>query len=126
MSTRDTFFPHSSTVIMPERELPPATPGLQDAAESVGNAVGAAVHRVRNLPQRLQEMKARFVVIRGRAREEAGEKAREMKDKAGETATYARARANRVARENPLGVVAAVAGFGFLVGVALRIWRDHD
>ena len=126
MSTRDPAYSHSSNLIVPERELPPARPGLQDAAESVGSTVGAAVSRVRKLPERLQEAKARFIVIRGRAREQAGEKAREIKDKAGETAAYARARANRVAREYPLGVVVAAAGCGFLAGLALRVWRNHD
>lgn len=110
---------------------------VQDTAEKIGTAVGTAVSVVRGLPDRLQEMKRRFTVIRGRAqggaldkatdlKDKAGETFNDLKDKAGERLIDARLRARRVAREYPLAVIAGAAGVGVIVGVLLRIWRDHD
>lgn len=126
MSSSDRVYP--GNFIPPERELPAATGAspVRNVAEGVGNAVGSAVSGVRHLPERLQQVKNRLVVIQGRAREDAREKAREVKDKAGEAVAEARARVNRLSREYPLALVAAAAACGFLIGMALRIGRDHD
>ena len=135
MSIGEPVFPGRETILDPEHELPAATPELHrlpenstvhNAAESVGSAVGSAVSAVRNLPDRLQEMKQRFTVIRGRTQGQARETAREVKDKAQERVAEARVRINRMAREYPFGVVLAAAGAAFVVGMILRIWRDHD
>ena len=97
---------------------------ITSTAESIGNAVGTAVERVKQLPQRLQDMKKRFTVIRGRAQDQALDKASELKNSAAATARQARNRAERMAHENPLAFIAGAALLGAVLGVALRIWRD--
>lgn len=121
--------PVESTVVVPRgtRES-----RVDTAAQAVGSAVGQAVQTVRDLPdrlrlqQRVKEMKQRFTLIRGRAQEDARDKAQELKDKAGETWADTRTRAARLAHQYPFGVLAAAAGLGVVLGVALRIWRDRD
>jgi ElaB/YqjD/DUF883 family membrane-anchored ribosome-binding protein len=102
---------------------------LNSAAERVGNMVGNAVEKVKELPDRLQDMKKRFTVIRGRSPEElsskAGEMAEDMKEKAQRTVSDARSRADRMARENPMRFIAGAAIFGLVLGIVLRLWRDH-
>lgn len=133
----------------PERELPehatpsrlghiPVTPNprLHSAAESVGTALGTAVTRARHLPDRLQDAKARFTVIRGRKQRDLKESADEAVDRirdasvevkaqARETVAQARTRAEHLAHEYPLDFIAGAAAFGVLLGIGLRIWRDH-
>jgi len=125
-----------SPPIPPERELPlhsvnvprpdaaAENPRLRDTAESVGTAVGKAVHKVRDLPRRVSEMRERLVVIRGRTREDATSTAAELKENARQKMYEARNRAQYYAREYPLEFLAAVAGVGFVFGFALRIWRS--
>lgn len=111
-------------------ELPSARPGpatnhrLNETAEAIGNAVGSAVETVRHLPERLQDMKERFTVIRGRAQEDAATRAAELKETAQQKAQQARTRAAHLAREYPLQVIAGVAGGAFILGFVLRIWRS--
>ncbi len=106
-----------------------ATSNVQVAAERVGDAVGAAVEKVKELPDRLQDMKERFTVIRGRAQEDitnrASELADDLKEQAQVTVDRARLRAQRLKRENPLAVIAGAAVLGLVLGIVLRIWRDH-
>ncbi len=121
----------------PVREIPVArvpvdesaeratSPRLNGTAEAIGSAVGSAVESVRHLPDRLQEMKERFTVIRGRAQDEAANRASDLKETAQEKARVARHRAAYYSREYPLHVIAACAGVGFLVGVVMRIWRSR-
>ena len=112
------------------------SPRLNQTAESMGSALGAAVSRLRQVPNRLQDAKRRFTVIRGRkqqdaraAADEAIERIREagveVKDKARLTVRDARFRANQYAHHYPLQAIAAAAAFGLLMGVGLRLWRDH-
>ncbi len=115
----------------PNRELPAEAaatrnPRLNETAEAIGGAVGSAVDTVRHLPERLQEMKERFTVIRGRVQEDAATTATEWKETAREKAAQARNRAAQLAHDYPLHVIAAVAGLGFILGVALRIWRSRN
>jgi ElaB/YqjD/DUF883 family membrane-anchored ribosome-binding protein len=131
---------------LPERATPshlgriPGThkvnPRLSSAAEGVGNALGSAVSRVRHLPGTLQEAKARFTVIRGGkqqdVRQAAGkavhrirEATLDVKDQARERFAQARTRTKRLAHDYPLHVIAGAAIFGMLIGIGLRIWRDH-
>ncbi len=109
------------------REFPQRTysPRLNGTAEAIGSAVGSAVVSVRHLPDRLQEMKERFTVIRGRAREEAASRAADLRVTAREKAREARTRAAHYSREYPLHVIAAAAGLGFIVGIVMRIWRSR-
>jgi ElaB/YqjD/DUF883 family membrane-anchored ribosome-binding protein len=98
---------------------------LNHAAERVGVIVSSAVEKVKELPDRLQDMKERFTVIRGRAQEDlaarAGDVAEDVRERAQRTVT----RAERLAREYPLGFIAGAAVFGLVLGIALRVWRDH-
>jgi len=108
---------------------PEERPALAQAAQSIGGAVGKAVGTVQNLPQRLQEMKERFTVIRGRAQQDTAAKASRMaedlKDQARQRLLLARSRAQRLAHQYPSQTIVAMAGAGLLLGVVLRIWRDH-
>ena len=157
----DPLHPSASIITDPERELPErATPSrlgeipgdsvnprLNSAAESVGSALGSAVVQARRLPERLQEAKQRFTVIRGRKGEQAksalddamakaretgeqlADKARtageELKGAAQEKLTRATTRVDRMAHDHPLHVIGSAAAFGMMLGIVLRLWRDH-
>ncbi len=102
---------------------------LSSAAERVGNMVGSALERVKELPDRLQGMKRRFTVISGRKQAELSDRASElagdMKAKARRTVANARTRAERIAHEEPMKFIAGAAAVGMVVGIGLRLWRDH-
>ena len=168
----DPLHPSASIITDPERELPErATPSrlgeipgdsvnprLNSAAESVGSALGSAVVQVRRLPERLQDAKQRFTVIRGRKGEQARSamndavaKAREtgeelaakaratgeeladkartagegLRDTAQEKFAQARKQTERMAHDYPLHTIGSAAAFGLLMGIVLRLWRDH-
>lgn len=146
--------PLQPSSVGPERELPehatpsrlghfpvaPQNPRLNSAAETVGSALGTAVTRVKHLPDRLQDAKSRFIVISGRkgrdvkqevteAADEAINRIRDVSSEVGDQAReglrQARTRAERLVHEFPLEFIASAAGFGVLLGIVLRIWRDH-
>jgi ElaB/YqjD/DUF883 family membrane-anchored ribosome-binding protein len=105
-------------------------------AERVGEVMGSALDSVRTIPDRLQDMRERFTVIRGRAQEDlaarASEVAEDVKERAsdarlraGQLARDLRTRAELYARQDPLGFIARAAVAGIALGIALRIWRDH-
>lgn len=146
MPMADPVYPNHS----PERELPehatpsaighipvaPASPRLNSAAESVGSTLGTAVSSVRGIPDKLQDAKARFTVIRGRktqdvrhAAEETVNRIRdagaEIKEQARERLQQAGCRADHLAHEYPLHVIAGAAALAMLLGIGLRVWRDH-
>jgi ElaB/YqjD/DUF883 family membrane-anchored ribosome-binding protein len=114
--------------LVPRRELPEHS-RLNSAAETIGTAVGSAVEKVRQVPDRLQEMKKRFTVIRGRTQQDATAKAKEVTESVTETARArvyeARTRAQHYAHAYPLQTIGAMAGLGVVLGIALRLWRDH-
>jgi ElaB/YqjD/DUF883 family membrane-anchored ribosome-binding protein len=170
----DPMHPTQPLITDPERELPEnatpsslghiptepehSNPRLNSAAESIGSALGTAVTGVRHLPNRVEDAKRRFTLIRGRkgqdvkekmnnAVERAKESSEELLDKArvsgGELLDKARVtgedlkqqaqvrleqaqnRAQFYGREYPLQVIGTAAAFGMLMGIVLRIWRDH-
>lgn len=105
-------------------------------AERVGEVMGNALESVKNIPDRLQDMKERFTVIRGRTQEDLAAKASEVAEDVKERASDARYRAQQMARdlrartelyarEDPLGFIGRAAAVGVVLGIALRIWRDH-
>ena len=63
--------------------------------------------------------------IATRVRERAEETGDEIKGRARESVDLARNRTKRLARENPVELIAAAFGAAFLLGVALRIWRSN-
>src|SRR3954463_5071722 len=132
MRSRDPLHPLEPR-LDPERELPEhATPSslgrfpvgpervnprLNNAAENMGVALGTAVLRLRAVPNRLQDAKRRFTVIRGRKQQDAREVAdeaierirdasAEMKTKARLTFRDARFRGNEYAHRYPLEAIA--------------------
>ena len=106
---------------------------LNDAAASIGNAVGLAVSRIRDLQHELERA---FNVARERASTAAAEKTEELRaaaeaktaqirNAAGEQIERARARAEYVSREYPFQIIAGVAATAFVAGIALRVWRSN-
>ncbi len=118
-----------------EREYPDArplgeipgepAPKLRETAETVGSAVGRAVNRARELPHRLAEMKERFTVIRGRAREEAATKAEEAGETARQKLQHAQTRIQHYAHDYPIQFILGVGAGCFALGVIMRIWRSN-
>lgn len=121
-SNLETGFPHLGG---PERAASRSNLALNTAAENLGNAVGTAVDRVKRLPDRVQEMKQRFTVIRGRTQQNLASSAGDLKDQAQRRVAQVRTRARLLARREPLQVIMAAAVLGCVLGVVLRIWRDH-
>ena len=133
-----------ATVGHPERQLPQSA--LVAAAERAGRAAGVTVSSVRDLPNRLGAAKSRLALVKDRGAgsvartanewaERAGAKANELKDNAARVAReqlraaqhrleVARARAQHIANQYPLQVIAGAAGVAFLLGLSLRIWRE--
>lgn len=107
----------------PERQLPREsvtdTP-LAQSAEQLGGTLGRAVNLVRDLPKRIVRMKQS-------GGQDLSATAEQWKENAQRRVHDAQQRARRIVRENPLAVIAAVAGVAFLLGAAIRIWRsDRD
>ena len=61
----------------------------------------------------------------GAGRGELSAIAEQWKQNAQRRVHDAQQRARRIVRENPLAVIAVVAGVAFLLGAALRIWRSE-
>lgn len=105
----------------PLGEIPGSpSPRLRETAETVGSAFGRAVNRARELPHRLAEMKQRFTVIRGRAREEAAIAAENV----GETAQQKFQRVRTSAHDYPIQFILGTGAVCFALGAVLRIWRS--
>lgn len=119
-------------VVPPEQpELPSpaqerAKARINEMAETIGYAVGTAVETVRELPRRLQYLKQRFIVIRGRSREDAAAAAAEWRQTAEQKMAETRTRAHQLSQQYPLQVILGFAMAGFVLGFALRIWRSHN
>ena len=127
----------------PEREPPigetrALNPQWTQTAAQVGGALGQAINSVRKAPRRAQqaaeqirsEIRDGLEVIRERAqperlREEAERTVDELQSRARERANLVRNRAERLARDNPLGIVMAAFAAAFVFGMALRIWRSN-
>ena len=134
--------PSPGPAARPDRQLPedPTGARLTETAETIGTAVGKAVNTVRDLPNRLEEMKddmkQRLQVVRRQGGPSAGDKikdkadelkdkAEEWKERAGDKLGEARQRASRMASESPLTAILAAGLAAFAVGVILRLWRSN-
>lgn len=100
------------------------TAKLRETAETVGSAVGRAVSKARDLPRRLAEMKQRFTVVRGRAREEAATTAEEVRENARQKFQQAQTRVQHYAHEYPVHFILGVGAAAFVFGLFLRLWRS--
>lgn len=116
-------------------------------AEQIGDTLGNAVARVRELTGRIENIRGRFRRIRGNAQEDIADTAGQLRATAEQRLSQlrdnasrrvaglrhaaarrvadARYRVDRVANERPLQFIAAAAGAAFLLGVTLRIWRSN-
>ena len=147
LRSRDPLHPSQPLMTDPGHELPEhATPSrlghipverehfaLHNAAESVGSALGRAFVSIRDLPGRAKQ---RFTVIRGRKHQEVRAAADEaiarirdasldLKQEARSKFDQARRSGIAYAHQNPLQIVAGAAVFGMVMGIGLRLWRDH-
>jgi hypothetical protein len=136
------------TRVLPDRELPEqATPGQvgewpirstapvrNEPADRAGYALGAAAGRARQLGVRLQDqvhdriddLRSRFKVIRGRASEEVQETAGEVKHDARQNLNQLRSRAQYLAHEYPIQFVLGAAASAFAIGFLLGWWRQSE
>jgi len=132
----------------PDRELPEqATPGKlgewpirstvpvgKQPADRAGHALGAAAGRARQLGVRLQDqvhdriddLRSRFKVIRGRASKEVPERAGEVKHDARKNLNQLRSRAQYLAHEYPIQFVLGTAASAFAIGFLLGWWRQSE
>lgn len=110
----------------PLGEIPgESAPKLRETAETVGSAVGRAVNKARDLPRRLTEMKQRFTLIRGRAREDAATTAEEVRETARHKFQQARTRVQHYAHEYPIQFILGIGAAAFVLGSFLRVWRSN-
>ncbi len=120
---------------LPAGELPAGAPRaelpaerqqtLNQAAEKVGNAIGTAVERARELPRKVVEIRERLNVTRTRTREDVATAASDIKENAHQRVLQLRTRTRLWVQENPLQTIALGAAGAFVLGFVLRIWRSH-
>lgn len=132
----------------PDRELPEqATPGRigewptrttapagHPPADRAGYALGTAAGRARQLGSRLQDqvhdriddLRSRFQVIRGRASENVQETAGELKRDARQNLNQLQSRAQYLAHEYPIQFVLGAAASAFVIGFVLGWWRQSE
>ncbi len=134
--------------VYPERELPERAtpgelgewpvrttrPGAHPPADRAGFALGAAVGRSRQMRLHLQDqvhdriddLRSRFQVIRGRASENVEETAGDLRRDARHNLREARSRAQFLAHEYPIHFVLGAAGSAFAIGFLLGWWRQSE
>ncbi|HLH10187.1 MAG TPA: hypothetical protein VKW78_23330 [Terriglobales bacterium] len=128
----------------PDRELPehgtpselgewPVTttrPRTPQAADRLGQALGSAASQVRQIPinlkYRIEDLRERFKVIRGRASNDVREAAGDLQQGAARNLRQARSRAQRLAHDYPIEFVLGSAAAAFLVGFILGWWRQSN
>jgi hypothetical protein len=110
----------------PSAGLELGNPALNRAAERAGHAVGVVVERAREFPARVAEARERLTVIRNRRKEDASRTAAAWKQTAQQKLYEGRSRAQQLAYEQPLYVIAGAAGIAFVLGFAMRIWRSRN
>jgi ElaB/YqjD/DUF883 family membrane-anchored ribosome-binding protein len=113
--------------------LLPEPDGLSRAGERLGRALGTAVRTARELPE---TVKSRLALVKERSTQSAGSAAGQITERlqdvtgqarksAQDQLERARARAQYLAREYPLQIIAAAAAGGLLLGIGLRTWRGN-
>lgn len=99
---------------------------LGEAADQISETVVRARELARELPQRMEGVRQRFEVIRGRAADESSRQLRHARDYAGRALRDAGQRADRLRRERPLQVLGGAAIAAFALGALLRIRRSRN
>lgn len=102
---------------------------VSDAVEQAREQAGEFVDKARQKGEELVD-KARVKggELADQAREkgqELREKGKELKEQAEVRFQEARSRAEQMARSNPLRFIGAAAVVGVVLGIFLRLWRDH-
>jgi len=120
------------------RQMPPALPPA-DGQPSTSSKMDEIKSRVSDVADRAQQtasqIKDRVSDAAGQAQKTAAETYEKAKDGAARTyeqasrrtaeiARTARARSRQLMHDYPFHVIAGAATFGFVLGVALRIWRS--
>jgi ElaB/YqjD/DUF883 family membrane-anchored ribosome-binding protein len=95
---------------------------LNAAAERLGRVIGIVVERTREATSKARELRQRLTRSRRTGLETATS---DWKDSARRSAYQARNRADQIAHQYPIQVIAGAAGAAFIVGFALRIWRAN-
>lgn len=134
--------------VSPDRELPErATPGAigewptrttapggHQPADRAGYVLGTAAGRARQLGTRLQyqvqdridDLRSRFQLIRGRASQNVEETAADVEREARQNLSQLRSRAQYFAHEYPIHFVLGAAASAFLIGFVLGWWRESE
>jgi len=96
---------------------------LREVAAKIGGILGRAAAQV----QRTPEVRGRVLLNRaGEIRDRLAQRAREMQQAARLRIQELRVQGERLVRERPLHVLAAIGGAGFVLGVVLRIVRSRN
>ena len=103
--------------------------GEGSAKEKVNEAVEQAREKGEEFVDRARQ-KGEELVDQARVKgqelaEQARSKGQELKEQAQVRFEQARARAEHIARHDPLRVIGAAAVLGVVFGIFLRLWRDH-
>jgi hypothetical protein len=93
-------------------------------AEKVGRAVATVVENARGLPGQMRRAKTNLSIVSRRTAGEIAATVADHRRAAEQRTTVVRNRAQQLAVEKPLHLIAGAAGAAFLVGFALRIWRS--
>ncbi len=134
--------------VYPERELPEratpgelgkwpirtSSPGAHPPADRAGYALGAAVGRSRQMRfhlqdevhDRIDDLRSRFHIIRGRASENVHETAADLKRDARHNLRQMRSRGQHLAHEYPIHFVLGAAASAFAIGFLLGWWRQSE
>jgi ElaB/YqjD/DUF883 family membrane-anchored ribosome-binding protein len=133
--------------VHPDRELPErSTPGelgqwpfrstapAGNPADRAGYALGAAVGRSRQMRihlqdqvhDRIDDLRSRFQVIRGRTTQNAQETASHLQRDARRNLREMRSRAEHLAHDYPIHFVLGAAGTAFAIGFLLGWWRQSE
>ena len=116
-STKDRF-----TVIRGGAGEGGAKAKVEEAVEQVREKGEELVDRAR---QKGEELLDQARATSRQLADQARTKGQEFKEQAQVRLEQARARAEHIARHDPLRVIGAAAVMGVVLGIFLRLWRDH-
>lgn len=95
------------------------------AAATVSDLKNTASDKLDVLLERASGLSERAGERLGELKSTAGERVSDFADTARDRLHYARRRANHLTNEYPVQTILGFAGFAFVIGFALRIWRSN-